>query len=178
MSRRVFCALMALCLLLGGFAVLPAFAAADRIPDLSYTLAPTEEGGAVESGTVINKMVFYRTPTITWSTELWNVKVNGKSVPEGSVTLAVAGEYEIQLVSADAANAARSYSVMVWPDINLGYSATTNNDTVFTSYPTLTCTNALSLTLDQGKEIEREITSGETVTTLDQHIHRAAYPYS
>ena len=165
--KRASCFVLALlCLLSACVFALPASAAQDDFAGLTYTLDPLTEGGATESGRVTPDQRFSRTPTITYDADLTVLEVNGVVCAGGSCRLEYAGEYKLTVSSKrDPAADPYTYKVVVMPDVNI------KAQQVFTSYPTLTCSNAVEMVLDAGLmgQTEKKIESGYVVSEIGRH---------
>lgn len=164
MKRRLAIMMTFVLLLLTCAAAFPATAATGGDwKTISYTLIPLEEGEEPVGGTIAVDSKIERSCTISCDTEKTELRVNGETVESG-YTLAIAGEYNLTAVNKADPDQKATYSITVLPDINL------EDGQVFTSYPTLTCTNALYMEYSRNLTRPAEFVSGTTITELGSHL--------
>lgn len=130
---------------------------------ITYSLEPEEEGAAPVTGTVTANAEIPGNCTLHWDTTLATLMVNDLVVEEG-FKLDMAGEYELRVI--DQANSRQFvvYKIKVLPNINLV------NGQVFTTYPTIVCTNALEMEYRKGTGASADLESGSTVRDLGSHL--------
>ncbi|MBQ8358046.1 MAG: hypothetical protein IJX39_09625 [Clostridia bacterium] len=129
---------------------------------LTYTLEPQAEGESAVTADIKVDVQIPRSCTINCDPEKTELRVNGKTVESGH-RLEMAGEYELTAVSKANTEQMVTYAVTVLPDINLSAGQ------VFTSYPTITCTNALEVKYYRNQAIPTVFQSGTTVSELGAH---------
>ena len=129
---------------------------------ITYTLEPKEEGAAPGTGDITADTEIPGSCTLHWDPNLTVLMVDGVRVENG-FKLDVAGEYELKAVSRESSLQFRVYKVTVLPDVNLV------NGQVFTSYPTIVCTNAIDMEHMKGT-VGVDFVSGTTVRELGSHL--------
>ena len=132
---------------------------------LTYTLHPKKGEEEPVSGVVEKDAEIPGNCTIHWDPALTDLMVDGRLVAEQEFRIDEAGEYELRAI--DKANPTSHfmvYKIRVLPDINLV------NGQVFTSYPTIVCTNASSMKYMKGTGFGEDFVSGGTIREFGSHL--------
>lgn len=130
---------------------------------LTYTLDPKNEGEEPVNGTLMGEDEISGNCTIHWDAALTKVMLDDHEIAEG-YKLDVAGEYELKAFNIATPRQVMVYKVKVLPDINL------LNGQVFTSYPTIVCTNALKIERTRGSGFSEDFESGSSIRELGSHL--------
>lgn len=130
---------------------------------LTYTLEPKNEGEEPVTGALTGEDEISGSCTIHWDAALTKVMLDDHEIAEG-YKLDMAGEYELKAFNKAKPAQVIVYKVKVLPDINLV------NGQVFTSYPTIVCTNALTMQHTRGSGFSVDFTSGSSIRELGSHL--------
>ncbi len=165
MKRRILLIITAVLALLATLTVITVCAAGEDYSwaTLEYAYVPLEDGGAVETGRLQDAMYLERAVDITFNPDVVEFKLDGTVIETSPVHLEEAGRYRISLTN-KATAAKYDYNVSLKPVINI------TEGQVFTSYPTLLCSNATKFCLDEGKATWNDsIVSGDVINSIGQH---------
>lgn len=130
---------------------------------LTYTLDPQNEGEEPVTGTLMAENEISGNCTIHWDAAVTKVMLDDHEI-EGDYRLETAGEYELKAFNRAKPAQVIVYKVKVLPDINLV------NGQVFTSYPTIVCTNALSMEYTRNSGFGTDFESGSSIRELGSHL--------
>ena len=169
MKRRISIMLALILLVLSVVAVLPIHAAQDEEDvvswrKLTYSKAPTEEGGETIQGKIEPKCEIPAFGVIHYNAEITQLFVNGEEADPAGYQTSYAGDYTLTIVNR--ANTAQSleYEVKVLADINV------TDGQVFTYYPTITCTNGTDMMHTYDNSEYPNFQSGTEVRNLGKHL--------
>ena len=161
--KRQFLRVLALALLLlTCAALLPVSAAEHDWKKITYTLAPTAEGAAPVTGDLTTKAQIPGSCTLSFDSSKTYLTVNGQPVESG-VLLETAGVYKVGLENLANRNQKLSYEVTVLPDINVA------NEQVFTTYPVITCSNAVKIEHQRNLDLAKPFEAGTQLRELGRH---------
>lgn len=167
--KRLFSTMLALTLLLLLVAsALPIFAADDvdevSWRKLTYSKAPTEEGGETIQGKITQKCEVPAFSTIHFNAEITQLLVNGEEAPTEGYQTTYAGNYVLTVINKAKPTEKVEYTIMVLADINV------IDGQVFTSYPTITCTNGTDMMHTYDNSEYPNFMSGTKVYDLGKHL--------
>lgn len=131
---------------------------------LTYTVDPKNEGEAPVSGTLVSESEIPGNCTIRWDAALTKVVLDDQELTTGEFRIETAGKYELRAFNKAKPTQVIVYEVTVLPDINLV------NGQVFTSYPTIECTNALSMVYTRNTGFGTDFESGSPIRELGSHL--------
>ena len=130
---------------------------------LTYSKEPTEEGGETLQGRITQKCEVPAFSIIHFNADITQLLVNGEEAPAEGYQTTYAGNYVLTVVNRAKPTEKVEYTIMVLADINV------IDGQVFTSYPTITCTNGTDMkhTYDNS---EYDFVSGTKVYDLGKHL--------
>ncbi|MBE6691284.1 MAG: hypothetical protein E7590_08425 [Ruminococcaceae bacterium] len=165
--RRLLSICMLLCLLLScAAALLPLTASAESALDwnkIYYRQIPQTEGETHEQVRLTTGAEIPGACTLEFDASKTGLKVNDKAVQPGE-QLTKAGEYELLLTNLANETQQVIYTVKLLPDINVKHGD------VFTTYPTITCSNAEKVTYQTNLDFEVPIASGDQIRQFGRFI--------
>lgn len=166
MKRRILSVLITAVLLLTLVTILP-IGASDEVDEISwrkltYSKDPVEEGGETISGSITKKCEVPAFTNIHFNPEITRLLVNGEEVETGFQTT-YAGDYTLTIINKARPSETLEYEIRSLGDINV------YDGQVFTSYPTITCTNGTDMEYVYDN-IQYEFTSGTEVRNLGKQL--------
>lgn len=162
MKRKILVLLLLVFLLSSFLAVLPVSAADNEWRKITYTVAPRNEGEQPVTGEVTTKGVIPGSCTLNFDPAKTELTVNGQPAENG-VSLSVAGVYRLGMTNLAQPQQKLSVEVTVLPDINVA------DGQVFTTYPTITFTNAVSVEHQRDLNLAKPLASSTQLRELGRH---------
>lgn len=162
MKQKILVLLLLVFLLSSFLAVLPVSAADNEWRKITYTVVPQNEGEQPITGEVTTKGVIPGSCTLNFDPSKTVLTVNGQPAENG-VLLSTAGVYRLGMTNQAQPQQKLSVEVTVLPDINVAEGQ------VFTTYPTVTFTNAVSVEHQRDLNLAKPFTSGTQIRELGRH---------